>query len=46
MDALSLIHILTFKGAGGMLSIAMILVFGFTMGTVVGELGKIGRAHV
>jgi len=29
----------TFKGAGGMLSIAMILVFGFTMGTVVGELG-------
>ena len=28
-----------FKGAGGMLSISMILVFGFTMGTVVSQLG-------
>lgn len=28
-----------FKGAGGMLSISMILVFGFTMGSVVSQLG-------
>lgn len=28
-----------FKGAGGMLSIAMILVLGFAMGTIVGEIG-------
>lgn len=28
-----------FKGAGGMLSIAMVLVLGFTMGKIVGEIG-------